>query len=218
MLWLIDNYDSFVHNLGRYLVRLGMEVAVVRNDDPRLVELDLADCHALVLSPGPGRPEHAGRCMDLVRTFSGRVPILGVCLGHQAICATFGGTIVRARRPLHGKASAVSWCPSPLFEGLPNPAEFGRYHSLVADPLTLPGCLQAIAHSPEGEIMAVQHLQHPTYGVQFHPESILSPWGMRLLENFLGVARTGTAQTGLRDRRSMTSASSPGAIARPSSP
>ena len=264
MLLLIDNYDSFTFNLQRYLVRLGQQVQVVRNDDLRLAAFlgqaavapsgvcdaglqphtayvgsgraralrsspaisnsyqaaraaplqennyfgfigGIGPEHptAIVLSPGPKRPSDAGYTLEIIRRFSGELPILGVCLGHQAICEAFGGKIIRGLQPMHGRATPIRLSRSPLFEGLdsstskgPTAAgstsesliEFARYHSLVADPDSLPSCLQVTAWSTDGQIMAVEHRQHRTYGVQFHPESILSPHGYRLLHNFLKLA------------------------------
>jgi anthranilate synthase/aminodeoxychorismate synthase-like glutamine amidotransferase len=196
MILLIDNYDSFTYNLDRYLRRLGSMVEVVRNDQPQLDSL-LAECAGIVLSPGPCGPLQAGRCIEVVQRLSGIKPILGICLGHQVIGQAFGGDIVRASRPIHGQAFAMELTPSELFEGIPNRSKFARYHSLVIDSQRLPSCLTAIAHcdTPSTssqlptarEIMAVEHRQHPTYGVQFHPESILSDAGYRLLANFLTV-------------------------------
>jgi anthranilate synthase component II len=211
MILLIDNYDSFVYNLKRYFVRLGESVMVVRNDDVHLVQLCQSDgpvepngwetsglClphtpTAIVLSPGPKRPQDAGCCLDLIRKFSGQLPILGVCLGHQAICEAFGGRVVRALQPMHGRATPIRLQASRLFEGLvtsnpPGLVEFGRYHSLVAESATLPACLRVTAWSTDQQIMAVEHCQHPTFGIQFHPESILSPHGYRVLNNFLAIA------------------------------
>lgn len=214
MILLVDNYDSFARNLQRYLVRLGQEVMVVRNDDPRLADalecqssnsalplFDIAaEFRAIVLSPGPKRPSDAGLCLTLVRRFSGTVPILGVCLGHQIICEAFGASIVRACKPIHGLATPIVLERSPLFADLVptipqsvsgltrKTVDFARYHSLVADAGTLPECLQVTAWSVDGQIMAVQHKQHCTYGIQFHPESILTTQGYRLLGNFLALA------------------------------
>lgn len=207
MILLIDNYDSFVFNLQRYFVRLGQTVLVVRNDDVRLASI-LTEAHqsalnpfmplraeptALVLSPGPKRPCDAGYCHELVQTFSGNLPILGVCLGHQVIYEAFGGQVVRAELPMHGLASPMRLGASRLFAGLPQgdgapEVEFARYHSLIAQPTSLPQSLQVTAWSTDGQIMAVEHRSHTTYGVQFHPESILSPHGYRVLANFLHIA------------------------------
>ncbi len=207
MVLLIDNYDSFVFNLQRYFVRLGQAVLVMRNDDLRLAHVLTEACHgafkpfaslgaepsALVLSPGPKRPTDAGSCLELVQTFSCTMPILGVCLGHQVIYEAFGGQVVRAKMPVHGRASPMRLGTSRLFVGLPQgdgqaEVEFARYHSLIAQPESLPETLQVTAWSSDGQIMAVEHRSHATYGVQFHPESILSPHGYRLLANFLHIS------------------------------
>ncbi|MFN3928977.1 MAG: anthranilate synthase component II [Thermoflexus sp.] len=194
MLLVIDNYDSFTYNLvqilGHLLQEAGHEDAslrVVRNDAADVEEIIEMRPAAIVISPGPGRPEDAGITMPVIRALSGRVPILGVCLGHQAIAAAFGGRVVQAGRLMHGKASPVLHNGRDLFAGLPNPLMAGRYHSLlVAEPL--PEALEVTARTPEGEIMALRHRAHPTFGVQFHPESILTPEGIRLLRNFLAIS------------------------------
>jgi para-aminobenzoate synthetase component II len=188
MILLIDNYDSFTFNLQRYLRRLHQSVAVARNDAPELNSL-LEVCSAIVLSPGPKAPEQAGRSIEIVQRFSGIKPILGICLGHQTICAAFGGQIVRATRPLHGRATPIELSQTPLFANLPNPSHFARYHSLIADRMSFPqASLEVIAWSEEREIMAVAHRRHPTFGVQFHPESVLSNGGYQLLANFLTLS------------------------------
>lgn len=185
MILLIDNYDSFTFNLRRYLVQLGQQVCVVRNDDNRL-EQDLKQYFAaMVISPGPRAPQDAGLCLRLTRQWSGQIPILGVCLGHQVIYEACGGAIVRALRPVHGQSTPMELLPSPIFEGIATGTRFARYHSLVGGIACVPKCLQVIAWSEEREIMAVAHREHPTYGVQFHPESVLSLAGHRLLRNFL---------------------------------
>ena len=186
MILLIDNYDSFTYNLYQYLGELGGDVRVVRND-----AIDAAGVRALapdhvVLSPGPGYPADAGNCIQVVREVSGSVPMLGVCLGHQAICEAFGGAIVHARQLMHGKQSRVALDAScPLFAGVEQQALVARYHSLAADAATLPASLRAVAWADDGEVMAVQHASHPTFGVQFHPESIMTPHGKTMLGNFL---------------------------------
>ncbi|WP_322798881.1 aminodeoxychorismate/anthranilate synthase component II [Thermoflexus sp.] len=193
MLLVIDNYDSFTYNLvqilGQLLVESGhpdVSLRVVRNDAVDVEEVAELRPAAIVISPGPGRPEDAGVTMPVIRAFSGQVPILGVCLGHQAIAAAFGGRVVRAGRLMHGKASPILHNGQDLFEGLPSPFMAGRYHSLlVAEPL--PEVLEVTARTPEGEIMALRHRAHPTFGVQFHPESVLTPEGLRLLRNFLAI-------------------------------
>ena len=184
-LLLIDNYDSFTYNLVQAFLVLGAEVSVYRNDalTPEQA-LALAPTH-LCISPGPGTPYDAGVSMQMIRTFAGRIPVLGVCLGHQSIVEVFGGHVVRAGRLMHGKTSLVSHDTRTLFAGLPQPCEVGRYHSLIAAPESLPQELEVSAHTAEGEIMAVRHRTLTVEGVQFHPESILTPDGPKLLSNFL---------------------------------
>jgi para-aminobenzoate synthetase component 2 len=184
-LLLIDNYDSFTYNLVQAFLVLGAEVAVYRNDALTPAQaLELAPSH-LCVSPGPGTPADAGVSMDMIRAFAGRVPVLGVCLGHQSIVEVFGGKVVRAERLMHGKTSFVRHDEGTLFAGLPQPCEVGRYHSLIASPASLPPQLEVSARTAEGEIMAVRHRTLTVEGVQFHPESILTPDGPRLLRNFL---------------------------------
>ena len=186
MILLIDNYDSFSYNLYQLIGALNPDIRVIRNDDLTASKIAALKPDHIVLSPGPGRPEDAGCTMEVARRLSGRAPILGVCLGHQAICAAFGATVTYARQLMHGKASETRFDPScPIFEGIPEIAPVARYHSLAADPDTLPDCLRITAQTLEGEVMAVQHTQYPTFGVQFHPESILTPNGRRMLENFI---------------------------------
>jgi anthranilate synthase/aminodeoxychorismate synthase-like glutamine amidotransferase len=189
-LLLIDNYDSFTYNLVQAFLVLGADVQVYRNDalTPAQAEA-LAPTH-LCVSPGPGTPADAGVSMDMIRTFAGRIPVLGVCLGHQSIVEVFGGQVVRAGRLMHGKTSPIQHDGRTLFAGLPQPCEVGRYHSLIAAPASLPAVLEVTARTAEGEIMAVRHRSLAVEGVQFHPESILTPDGPRLLDNFLrGSAR-----------------------------
>ncbi|MBI3861239.1 MAG: aminodeoxychorismate/anthranilate synthase component II [Planctomycetia bacterium] len=184
MILLVDNYDSFTYNLYQYLGELGAKVQVRRNDQ---IDVDriLGAYDRVVLSPGPGRPSEAGVTPLIVRALSGRLPILGVCLGHQAIGEVFGGRIVRADRLMHGKTSLIANDGTGLFTGLPNPFEATRYHSLVVQRDTCPECLEITAEADNGTIMALKHKQHPTVGVQFHPESILTREGKKLLHNFL---------------------------------
>ena len=184
-LLLIDNYDSFTYNLVQAFLVLEAEVSVYRNDalTPEKAH-SLAPTH-LCISPGPGTPYDAGVSMDMIRAFAGHVPVLGVCLGHQAIVEVFGGKVVRADRLMHGKTSLVRHDERTLFEGLPQPCEVGRYHSLIAAPASLPPGLEVSARTAEGEIMGVRHRALVVEGVQFHPESILTPEGPRLLANFL---------------------------------
>ena len=188
MILLIDNYDSFSYNLYQMVGQLDPDIRVIRNDAMTVAEIAALRPARILLSPGPGRPEDAGVTMQVARTLGPTVPTLGVCLGHQAICAAFGGAIVPARRLMHGKQSRVRLDTAcPLFRGLPGEIPVARYHSLAADPATLPDCLTVTARTADGEIMAVQHNAYPIYGVQFHPESILTPQGAAILQNFLGA-------------------------------
>ncbi len=184
-LLLIDNYDSFAYNLVQAFLVLGAEVDVRRNDAVTIEEaLASAPTHVCI-SPGPGTPYDAGVSMDMIRAFAGKVPVFGVCLGHQSIVEVFGGKVVRAGRLMHGKTSKITHDGLGLFEGLPNPCEIGRYHSLIAKPESLPADLQVTAQTAEGEIMGVRHRELMVEGVQFHPESVLTPDGPRLMQNFL---------------------------------
>lgn len=185
MILILDNYDSFVFNLARYCEELGEAVAVYRNDDLTLHDIARLQPDRILLSPGPGRPGHAGIMVELIKTVSGSVPILGICLGHQAIGEAFGGRIVKAKEPMHGRSSLVDHNAAPPFEDIPSPFRVGRYHSLVVDPVSLPACLSVTAKSELGEIMGLKHKEHPTYGLQFHPESILTEHGYQLLRNFI---------------------------------
>ncbi|MBN2417128.1 aminodeoxychorismate/anthranilate synthase component II [bacterium] len=184
MICIIDNYDSFVYNLVQYIQELGHETDVHRND--RICVNDIAGraYTGMVLSPGPGSPDSAGICIDLIRTMTGRVPILGVCLGHQAIAAAFGGCVVRADTLVHGKVSPVYHDGRTLFRSLPSPLNAGRYHSLTVQRETLPACLEVSAQLQDGTIMALRHREYPVEGLQFHPESILTPRGKQILHNF----------------------------------
>ena len=186
-LLLIDNYDSFTYNLVQAFLVLGAEVLVYRNDAIAVEEARAVAPTHLCISPGPGTPYDAGVSMEMIRAFAGRIPVLGVCLGHQSIVEVFGGKVVRAGRLMHGKTSLVQHDGAGLFADLPQPCEVGRYHSLIAAPETLPPELVVTARTAEGEIMGVRHRELPVEGVQFHPESILTPDGPRLLGNFLGV-------------------------------
>jgi len=188
MLLLIDNYDSFVHNLARYFERLGQETVVVRNDkvDPEGVRGLRPG--AIVLSPGPCTPQEAGVSLEIVRQLYAEFPILGVCLGHQVIAEALGGRVVRAPEPVHGRASLIRHNGIGLFTGIPSPLAVGRYHSLVADPVTLPDELRPAAWTEDCVLMALEHVRYPVYGVQFHPESILTQHGYSLLSNFLKLA------------------------------
>jgi anthranilate synthase/aminodeoxychorismate synthase-like glutamine amidotransferase len=183
--FVLDNYDSFTHNAVDLLRQLGARVAVARNDRVAVEDVLALRPRGVVLSPGPGRPEDAGICVDLVRRAAGRIPILGICLGHQAIALAHGGRVVRAVRPLHGSPAAVRHRGEGLLRGLPSPFPAARYHSLVVDPRRPGRGLRVPARSPEGEVMAIAHEEHPVEGVQFHPESYLTPSGPRLLAAFL---------------------------------
>lgn len=190
MILVLDNYDSFVANIGRYLRNLGAATVELRNDAVTADEVEAMAPRALVISPGPGRPAEAGVSEALIRRFSGRLPILGICLGHQAIGEVFGGRIVRAREPMHGRASTVTHDGTGLFSGLPRPMTVGRYHSLIVeiDEGRAPD-LVVTGRSDGGEIMAMRHRDHPTHAVQFHPESVLTPQGAELFANFLAIVR-----------------------------
>jgi anthranilate synthase/aminodeoxychorismate synthase-like glutamine amidotransferase len=188
MLLLIDNYDSFVHNLARYFRRLGQETLVVRNDAIDAAGALKLGPEAIVISPGPCSPNEAGCSLEIVRELTGEVPILGVCLGHQAIAAALGGKVIRAREPMHGRTSEVLHYGQGLFEELPSPLVACRYHSLVVEEATLPECLEASAHTKDGVVMALAHREHPVFGVQFHPEAILTQGGFQMLANFLRLA------------------------------
>ena len=185
MILLIDNYDSFTWNLYQYFCELGAEVVVRRNDDISLTEIDALSPKKIVISPGPCTPSESGISLDVIRYYAGRLPILGVCLGHQAIGQVFGATIVRAARVMHGKTSPVTHTGTGVFRGLNNPLTVTRYHSLVIDPPTLPDCFEVTAWSETQEIMGIRHREWDLEGVQFHPESILSEQGHQLLANFL---------------------------------
>jgi len=185
MLVMIDNFDSFTYNLFQYLMQLGAEVRVTRNNSLTVAELEDLNPRGLIISPGPGRPEDAGITVAAIRHFSGRIPILGVCLGHQAIALAFGAKVVSARRLMHGKTSAVTADGRSLFQGIQSPFQAMRYHSLAVTREGLPDSLEVSAESEDGEIMGLRHRSHPTEGLQFHPESIMTTVGKRLLRNFL---------------------------------
>lgn len=195
-LLLIDNYDSFTYNLVQAFLVLGAEVIVHRNDALTVeAAAALAPTH-LCISPGPGTPQQAGVSMAMIRAFAGRIPIFGVCLGHQSITAAFGGRVVRAPRLMHGKTSMIEHDGRGVFAGIPNPCEVGRYHSLIAEGATLPAELLVTAHTAEGEIMGLRHKSLNIEGVQFHPESVLTPLGPAMMQNFLATSggRVGAAQ------------------------
>ena len=185
MLLMIDNYDSFTYNIVQYFGELGEEVKTFRNDDITLDEIAALKPDRICLSPGPCTPQEAGICIPLLQRFSGKLPILGVCLGHQSIGAAFGGKVVRAKQVMHGKTSLIAHTGVGVFKGLPSPFTVTRYHSLAIERASLPDCLEVTAWTDDGEIMAVRHKEFDLQGVQFHPESILSEHGHALLNNFL---------------------------------
>ena len=187
MMLVIDNYDSFTFNLVQYLGELGEIPEVRRNDKIPLAEIDTMVPSRIVISPGPRTPREAGISVDVIKRFSGRIPILGVCLGHQSIAVAFGGNVVCAPRLMHGKTSPIMHDGSLLFTSLPSPFTATRYHSLIVEE-PLPDCLMRTAWTSEGELMGLQHVEHPTFGVQFHPESILTEHGHKLLKNFLDIS------------------------------
>jgi anthranilate synthase/aminodeoxychorismate synthase-like glutamine amidotransferase len=189
MIAVIDNYDSFTYNLVQYVGALGEEVVVRRNDAVTTDELAAMKPDGILISPGPGEPKDAGISEDVIRAFSGVVPVLGVCLGHQGIGEVFGGRVIRAGRLMHGKTSPILHKGRGLFAGLDNPFEATRYHSLIVERETLPDVLEAVAWTPEGELMGLKHKTHETWGVQFHPESVLTQHGLKLIENFLTLCR-----------------------------
>lgn len=188
MILLIDNYDSFVHNLARYVRELGCETVVVRNDAVSVADVERLAPQALIISPGPCSPAEAGISVPLIQALGSRLPMLGVCLGHQALCAACGGEVMRAEEPVHGRTSWVRHAGTPLFAGVANPFLATRYHSLVVDAATLPAELDVTAWTDDGVPMALEHRHWPLWGVQFHPESVLTQFGHRLLANFLELA------------------------------
>lgn len=196
MILLIDNYDSFSYNLYQLIGEINPDIRVIRNDEMAIEEIRNLKPDRIILSPGPGRPEDAGIIIDVVKQLGREIPILGVCLGHQAICAAFGATVTYAKRLMHGKQSEVTFdSDCLLFFKCPHPLPVARYHSLAADPATIPECLKITAMTAENEVMAVQHREYPIFGVQFHPESILTPEGRTILVNFINApvnSATGT--------------------------
>ncbi len=186
MILLIDNYDSFSYNLYQLVGEITPDIRVIRNDEMTVGEIEALNPSRIILSPGPGRPENAGITQETAATVSKKIPTLGVCLGHQAICQAYGAAVTYASRLMHGKQSVVTLDPDcPLFKGLPERVTVARYHSLAADPKTVPDCLKVTALTDEGEIMAVRHRDYPIFGVQFHPESIMTPDGRQMLKNFI---------------------------------
>lgn len=186
MILLIDNYDSFSYNLYQFIGENEPDIKVIRSDELTVEEIKSLKPDRIILSPGPGRPEDAGIIIEVVRELGKKIPILGVCLGHQAICAAFGATVTYAKRLMHGKQSEVRFDKDcPLFKGIPETAPVARYHSLAADPDTIPSELKLVAETADGEVMAVQHREYPVFGVQFHPESIMTPDGKMMIKNFV---------------------------------
>lgn len=190
MILLIDNYDSFSYNLYQLVGSINPDIKVVRNDAVTVAEIEEMKPEAIIISPGPGKPEDAGICIEVVEALGGKIPILGVCLGHQSICTAYGAIVSYAKKLMHGKQSDTKIDTScPLFKGLKDVIPVARYHSLAVIESTMPDCLIAVATADDGEIMAVRHKEHHVYGVQFHPESIMTPDGSKMLENFLNLAK-----------------------------
>lgn len=189
MILLIDNYDSFTYNLLHYFKELGAEVTVVRNDALSVEDIIAQAPEAVVISPGPGTPQDAGICLDLLRNANASLPIFGVCLGHQSMAEAFGGNVIRGDKPMHGKVSNIFHEGKGVFKGLPSPVPQTRYHSLIVEKHTLPDCLEITAWTEDGVIMGLQHKTLPLHGVQFHPESIASEHGHDILRNFLEITR-----------------------------
>lgn len=188
MILLIDNYDSFSYNLYQMVGEISPDIRVIRNDEMSVEEIRALSPGRIILSPGPGRPENAGVIIEAAKILGKEIPTLGVCLGHQAICAAYGATVTYAKELMHGKQSEVMLDKScPLFRDCPDRAKVARYHSLAADKATIPDCLKVVAETEDGEVMAVQHRKYPIYGVQFHPESIMTPDGKRMFANFISL-------------------------------
>jgi len=196
MILMIDNYDSFTYNLVQYIGQLGGAVVVHRNDVISIDEIRKLKPNAIVLSPGPGIPHEAGISVEVIRELGATIPIMGVCLGHQAVGYAFGGGVIRAERIMHGKTSQIINDGRTIFQGLPNPFVAGRYHSLILERDSLPDCFEISAETEEGEIMGIRHKELPVEGVQFHPESILTPNGKRILKNFLAMIDAAEAEGG----------------------
>lgn len=193
MILLVDNYDSFSYNLYQLVGSLEPDIRVIRNDEMTPQEIEALHPAGIILSPGPGRPKDAGYLEDIVKDLSGKIPILGVCLGEQGICEAFGATIGYAKKLMHGKQSVASLdTTSPIFKGLPEKVKVARYHSLAVEEDTLPDCLKVIATADDGEVMAVEHTEYPVFGLQFHPESIMTPEGPKMLAYFLDITRKNT--------------------------
>ncbi|MDE7198716.1 MAG: aminodeoxychorismate/anthranilate synthase component II [Lachnospiraceae bacterium] len=188
MILLIDSYDSFSYNLYQMVGEISPDIRVIRNDEMSVGEIRALGPDRIILSPGPGRPENAGVIIEAAKTLGKEIPTLGVCLGHQAICAAYGATVTYAKELMHGKQSEITFDRAcPLFQGCSERTKVARYHSLAADKGTIPDCLRVVAETADGEVMAVQHREYPIYGVQFHPESIMTPEGKQMLANFMGL-------------------------------
>ena len=192
MILLIDNYDSFTYNVYQYVANLGYQVTVIRNDMTSVSAIEQAGYQGIIISPGPGTPDSAGISKEVIARFAGKVPILGICLGHQAIGEVFGGRVIRAPQPVHGKAEYIIHKGQGIYRDLPKPLSAGRYHSLIVDKKGLPECLEITATSQDGLIMGLRHREFDVEGVQFHPESILTPKGIKILENFLTKTKQNT--------------------------
>lgn len=192
MILLIDNYDSFSYNLYQLIGSINPDIQVIRNDAMTIAEIEKLNPDKIIISPGPGRPENAGICIDVIQQLGKKIPILGVCLGHQAICMAFGATITYAKELMHGKQSRlIADKNCPLFKNCSDEIDVARYHSLAADEDTIPDCLEVTARTDDGEVMAVRHRDYDIYGVQFHPESIMTPEGKIILKNFLNISCKG---------------------------
>lgn len=189
MFLMIDNYDSFVYNLVRYFKELGEEVEVFRNDEIKIEKIRKLNPEGIIISPGPKAPENAGICVEVINIFKGKIPILGICLGHQTIAYCFGGKIKKGKEPVHGKISQITNCKEGIFKNLKSPVNVTRYHSLVVDKNNLPHCLKITAETKEGVIMGIRHNEYLIEGVQFHPEAVLTEYGHEMLENFINEAK-----------------------------
>ena len=186
MILLIDNYDSFSYNVYQLIGSINPDIKVIRNDELSLEEIEKLSPERIIISPGPGKPSDAGICEDVIKHFAGKIPVLGICLGHQAICEVFGAKVTYAKELMHGKQSVAKLdTDSVLFRGMDKEVTVARYHSLAAEPASIPTCLKVTATTEDGEVMAVEHREFPVYGVQFHPESVLTPDGKAIMENFL---------------------------------
>lgn len=186
MILLIDNYDSFSYNVYQLIGSINPDIKVIRNDELSLEEIEKLSPERIIISPGPGKPSDAGICEDVIRHFAGKIPVMGICLGHQAICEVFGAKVTYAKELMHGKQSVAKLdTDSVLFKGMDKEVTVARYHSLAAEPASIPTCLKVTATTEDGEVMAVEHREFPVYGVQFHPESVLTPDGKYIMENFL---------------------------------